>query len=355
LWSHTYEWPVDDVFKVQDDISAEVVRALELVINDKEQAEGGNTDNLDAYELFMHARKLYQNLNRADIEKAVMLLEQAVALDPKFARAWLELSYGYLKEADNGLLEPADGESKARKAIEAVLRIDPRLPAAHAWLSRMYMNEGNYKAASGEIEVGASINPTSMDIIQAKRLFAYRQGRWEEAVRLARQVLTRDPLDVLNQYWLWACLMATGQYQDAERAYRLGLTIAPQSEKLHMLIGETMVLSGHPTEGLAEMLLEPDEALRLWGKALALSAMGRRDEADAVLAEKDKKYPADPTLTGAVYAVRGDAQLALDWLERAKAMHDENLADVQFIYAPFPEVTRDARYQALLRTMNTAR
>jgi adenylate cyclase len=90
LWSETYDRELDDIFVIQDEIANAIVQALRGTLG-TDRAERvvtvrADTDNLDAYELYLKARQLF--LARSELPESVRLFERAVALDPDFARGW---------------------------------------------------------------------------------------------------------------------------------------------------------------------------------------------------------------------------------------------------------------------------
>ena len=90
LWSETYDRDLDDVLAVQGEIANAIVgsmrQELGLDIRPEQAAIAAETESADAYDLYLQGRALI--LARADIDRAVALLEQAVAIDPGFAKAW---------------------------------------------------------------------------------------------------------------------------------------------------------------------------------------------------------------------------------------------------------------------------
>ena len=102
---------------------------------------------------------------------------------------------------------------------------------------------------------------------------------------------------------------------------------------------------------LAEMEREPEPVYRLQGQALAYHALGRKKEADAALAELIAKYQADGAFQIAeVYAVRGEADRAFEWLERAYAQRDVGLTSMKGDPL-LKSLERDPRYVAFLKKM----
>ena len=110
LWSNTWDRELDDIFAVQDEIAAAVVEQLKITLLG--QAPKTREVNADAYPLFLEARQLRRQNTRESADRAITLLQQAVALDPDYAAAWVELAAVYLTQVE--LWPPVGGVRAAR-------------------------------------------------------------------------------------------------------------------------------------------------------------------------------------------------------------------------------------------------
>ena len=120
---------------------------------------------------------------------------------------------------------------------------------------------------------------------------------------------------------------------------------------MHFLGGKVHLAQAHPQEALAEMEREREPAFRLQGQALAYHALGRKKEADAALEELIAKYHADWAYQIAeMYAFRGEADRAFEWLERAYAQRDPGLSEMKGDPL-LKSLERDPRYAAFLKKM----
>ena len=92
LWSETYDRQLEDVFKTQDEIAGSVVKALKVSLLKADAPSTPLTTSSEAYELYLQARALASRGDTDDTIKGYADLQQAVALDPKFALAWAALA-----------------------------------------------------------------------------------------------------------------------------------------------------------------------------------------------------------------------------------------------------------------------
>jgi adenylate cyclase len=138
LWSETYDRELTDIFAIQDEIANAIVAALRGTLGDIERAVTvrADTDNLDAYQLYLKARELF--LTRVRLDESVRLFEQAVALDPEFARGW-EGWRPPARSSSTGRIRirastPGNCSARALEAAERALALDPTL--AMPWAVR---------------------------------------------------------------------------------------------------------------------------------------------------------------------------------------------------------------------------
>ena len=155
LWSKTYDRGLVDLFAVQDEIAVSVASALQVSLAGDDLAERPPA-SVDAYERFLQGQFHYNRRSPGDIERAVQYYEQAVALDPAYARAWAALAGGYsilyadVRPNDHSLRD-LQGEA-ARKAVD----LDPTLAVAHARLAQYYFK--TQQVAQGDIHMQRAID-----------------------------------------------------------------------------------------------------------------------------------------------------------------------------------------------------
>ena len=131
VWSETYDRDMKDIFRLQDDIAANVVQALKVRLITGPMRSEGTTTNLDAYSLTLQGRLLIGRGAESDMRQAISIFERAVSLDPSYAPAWVGLSDAYLALFDYGYTGPTENLPKARAAAEKAVALAPGYGAAH--------------------------------------------------------------------------------------------------------------------------------------------------------------------------------------------------------------------------------
>lgn len=138
LWSETYDRKLTDIFKIQEEIANVIVAALRGSL-EKAQTNAvvvvhADTDNMQAYDLYLKARELF--IARSDLAESVRLFERVVALDPKFARGWEGLAVVDSVMPSWGF-DDRDYYAIARSAAERALQLDPALSMPWATLANV--------------------------------------------------------------------------------------------------------------------------------------------------------------------------------------------------------------------------
>src|SRR5437870_1431090 len=98
LWSERFDREIEDIFAIQDEIARSVIDALGLSLTQREERRllKPSTNNVEAYEFYLRARKLFQQWTRQSIELAREMFERAAELDPHFAAAWAGLATAHV-------------------------------------------------------------------------------------------------------------------------------------------------------------------------------------------------------------------------------------------------------------------
>ena len=238
-------------------------------------------------------------------------------------------------------------------AASRALNVDPKLSDAHMAMSQIHYDlEGNWTAAGWQINEALALDPHNADALIWASAIARVQSRFAQAIEYAQKAIAQDPLNA----WAYgvfsnACL-ASGRLDDAESAWRKALKLAPTMAQLHFIFGVVQIAHRKPAEALEKMEEETNVAYRDVGRALALDALGRKNEADRALAVAEAKYAGIVEYPIAqVYAGRHEPDKAFVWLERA---YQRRSGWVPWIpWDPLlNELRKDPRFTALLRKLN---
>jgi TolB-like protein/Tfp pilus assembly protein PilF len=332
LWSQTYDRELDDIFAVQDDIASSVSNALKVRLLAKDGPRPvGRAANAEAYNLYLQGRYFLDRGTRQDTDNAVSYYQQALKLDPGYAQAWAGLAAAHQRQASRSYVPAAEGFRMARQEVEKALELEPELAEAHAalgWIRRNY--DWDWSGADAAYERALELEPGNATVVRAAAALARTLGRFEEAIRLDRRAVELDPLSVAAHYNLALHALYAGLLDEAKAAFRKTLELNPEYPSAHMFLGEVDLMGSNPMAAREEMEREKDPFFHRYGLALAYFALGQRNDADAALGELLEKYREGAAFQIAeVYAFRGEADEAFEWLDRAYAQRDAGLSELK--------------------------
>jgi TolB-like protein/cytochrome c-type biogenesis protein CcmH/NrfG len=353
LWSETYDRELDDIFAVQEEIAHSVAGSLKVaLLGAKTATPSTQGKNAEAYNAYLQGRYFLDRRGKENLEKAVGYYEQAVRLDPGYAPAWAGLAETRRSQADSTYLPLDEGYRKAREGVERALALDPNLAEAHAamgWIRTHY--DWDWAAADASFQRALVLEPGNAAVVRGAARMAATLGRFEEALALDRRAVEMDPLNARAYYNLGIYANYAGRLEEAVAAFKKALEINPEYPGLHSFLGRVYLAQARPQEALAEMEREPEPTWHGQGLALAYHALGRKKEADAALAEYVAKFHDGWAYQIAeVYAFRGEADRAFEWLERAYAQRDGGLSEMKGDPL-LKNLERDPRYAAFLKKM----
>ena len=353
FWSQTYDRKLDDIFKVQDEIAADVVRELKVTL--LSAAPKVRTTDPQAYALYLQTRQLTRMGTREGFEKSAELYRQVLAIDPRYAPAWDGLALTFLNQTAMGLLPNQEGFARARDAAQKALDSDPRYAPAHARLGWIAMNFDNDLAAAAlHYQRALALDPTDPGVLGSTASLLKALGRLDEALALQEQIVRRDPVNVSTLFNLGNSQQSAGRYDDALASYRAVIDLSPRRGGAHASTGVTLLLKGDASGALAEFGQETSELWKMLALPMAYRALGREQESEAALAALIAKYEQDSAYNIAyVQAFRRDADRTFEWLDKAVAYGDPGLAEI-LVEPLFANVHDDPRWLPFLRKIGKA-
>jgi TolB-like protein len=163
LWSETYDRKLEDIFVIQDEISAHIVEALKIALGAGEivRTSTNPTENLEAYEDYLRGQHFWQRRGGENIRKAIELFRQATQADPGFARAWSSLAAAHLTMPTYSG-EPEDSHFPlALEYANKALALDPALAEAHAVIADLNRFEKRWIEAEAHYLKAIELEPSN--------------------------------------------------------------------------------------------------------------------------------------------------------------------------------------------------
>jgi len=353
LWSQTYDRKLDDIFAIQDEIAADVVKQLKVTLLGA--APKARTTNPEAYALYLQARQLGRQGNAETFKQSDALYRKALAIDPRYAPAWHGLATNFNNKTGQGLLPSKEGFAQSREAAKKALEIDPDYASAHAGLGYIAMfGDNDLAGAARHYQRALALDPTDLDVLRNVATFLQSLGRLDEGLALDEAVARRDPVNVTSLSNFGYHQRMAGRYDAGIASFRTVLSLSPNQGGAHYQLGTALMLKGDATAALAEIEQEKSEAWRMIGLPMAYCALGRKADADAALNALIAKYEKDgPYNIAYAYAFCGDADKAFEWLDKAVTYQDPGLGDI-VTENLFDKIHSDPRWLPFLRKIGKA-
>ena len=353
LWSQTYDRKLDDIFAIQDEIAADVVKQLEVTLLGA--APKVRTTDPEAYALYLQAVQLGRQADAEAYPTSDALYRRVLAIDPSYAPAWAGLAENLYREANLGLRPFKEGYAQAREAVMKALAIDPNYAPAHARLGYLAATGVNDLAdAAQHLQRALALDPADLEVLRNSALLLGNLGRSDEALALAEALVHRDPVNVSALFSLGLQQQNAGRYDAAIASFRTVLSLSPGRGGARFHVGVTLLLKADAQAALVEIEQETTEVWRMMGLPMAYHALGRKADSDAALAALIAKYERDWSYNVAyVYAFRGEADKAFEFLDKAVEYGDGGLAEIVKENL-FDNIRSDPRWLPFLRKIDRA-
>jgi tetratricopeptide (TPR) repeat protein len=350
--SQTYDRDFSDVLKVQDEIAANLVRALQIEVTASDFVSRPALRSTEAYTVYLQGMHAADRFEPQGWEQGVNDFKRAFDLDPSFTEAAAEVADMYQYGGQVGYVSRDVAFEKTQQFAKLALKLDPNSVTAHALLGSIYGSYAwDWPAADKEIKVALGLAPNHGQTLWAATVLSLTLGRWDDGVRYAITMQEVDPLNPNAYFWLSVGQMRRGRFAEAEAAMHRALELSPTYTFGPYTLGLILLARNQAQAALAAFLKEPRDASRIGGSALAYFALGRKAESDAALALRIKDYGNFAIGIAKIYAFRGESDEAFKWLDRAYEQKDALLYGIKF--APeFDKLHTDPRYKALLKKMN---
>ncbi len=220
LWSRHFDRQLADVFKIQDEVATEVVRALEVSLpaGDQQRLTQKRTENVEAYQEYLKGIALMPGRKVDDMRAAATHFEKAIAIDGDYARAYVAAADAYeLLREYAGDIGPAE-KARAGQYIERALVLAPELGEAHASRGTQLQNARDFDGAEREFRRAIELAPSYASAFQwYGELLCYFLHDFAASERMLRHAVTLDPLSPIVQDQLVYPLIAAN-HLDAAKA-----------------------------------------------------------------------------------------------------------------------------------------
>ena len=364
LWAAKFDEQLTDIFAIQDSIADQVVRSLAIQLSGDEQRQirKNYTRNADAFQLFIKGRYFWNQRTTEGLRKALEHAQQAIAVDPAYAPAYVGLADSYnLLGAQHNVLPPRESFPKARAAASRALEIDPMLAEAYASLA--FINcwfEWNWTASEQNHLKAIELKPNYPTAHHWYGELLTTMGRFEEAFVELQMAQELDPLSLAINVDLAASFYYARDFKRSERQLINLLELNASFVRAHVILGKVFVQQGEFARGI-EILqkaveLSGEDPVTLSALAHALALIGKTRETQKLV--DDLHTTAKQSYVSAyhiaeVYLGLGNKDLAYKWLDQAYENRDVELVWLR-VSPVFDSLRSECRFTDLIRAVSPA-
>lgn len=345
LWADTYERDLQDILAIQADVALAISHHVSVAVSSAQEKEIGSarTVNPRAYEFYLKGRHFYWS---GEFRLAQENFEEAVKLDPHYARAYAGLVDAYWFEG-----KPVEGKA----ALQQALQLEPNLADAHASLGwSKLMDEVDWKGAEREFKFAIEHNPNSEQAHLWYGCELVWEGRFPEGPAQMRTAAELAPATSSINAFYGMGLYHARRYDEAVKQLKAAIELDPSVPAAYLLLGTTYSVTGNYNEAIENLQKggelgkdRPNSAGGYRGSlAYAYAVAERREQAEAILDDFQKRPTPPSTLIALIYTGLGNKDQAFFWLNKA-AEHRNNL--IQLKVDPRWDLLRsDPRFQELI-------
>jgi adenylate cyclase len=233
VWAERYDGTLDDIFALQDDITAKVLSAVgpEITLAEIQRARSERSESVDAWDRYLRALPPFYAMDKAGYEEATALLREAIEIDPKFATAYATLARCYVHAGFHGWGTSArEVISKAEDFARKATALDEQEPLGHLALGWVHVFNTEPDRAINELKRALELNP-NLAIAWGYLSEAYGfAGRPEEALAAAERAQRGSPRDPERHVWFIGIMnahFAAARYEEAAEAAEQAVLLQP--------------------------------------------------------------------------------------------------------------------------------
>jgi serine/threonine-protein kinase len=356
VWGKQFTSNSSDLLAMQSEMTQEITRELRLRLTNAEQQQLTQVRavNPQAFDLYLKGRALWVKGGDENTKKAIEHYQQAITVDPGYALVYAALSDAYSGLITNDVLPQKEFGPKADAAALKAVELDDNLAEAHLAVAGRKIDAWDWAAAEREIKRALELNPNLVPAHSLYGVYHMIHGRRVEAVAEMSRVRELDPLAMSASQARVNVLSIFRQNAEAIELQKKIVELNKSHPGPHERLGTLYLRVGQYREAIAEyqetIKLGKDTAGTQILLAGAYAHMGERDKAREILERYEGKEDFSPVTLAMVYVALGERDQTFAALEKAYAVHDQNLIWLRGEWE-FDVLHDDPRFQDLARRM----
>jgi adenylate cyclase len=248
VWAERYDNTVEEIFALQDLITEQLVKALDSQLETVDLAVVSKRPTIDlkAYDVFLQGSGIFQRFSKDDTFLARRYFEEAIGLDPGFARAYAMLAWTYVFEYTNGwATSPQTALQRGLDIANKSISLDKGSPVAHFVRGLVHRERKEFEEALADAKISIELDPSYANGHVLTATLLYYAGRPEEGLNMLDIASRLNPLHPSNYpFHRGQALFILKRYEEAIEAFKFGLSQNPSSQRLHVWLAATYAQIG---------------------------------------------------------------------------------------------------------------
>ncbi len=362
LWAENYDRDLKDIFQIQREVAERVADSLRIRLHAKDKAQIAQpaTDVTEAHLLYLKGHYLMERTTQEGYETALDLFRRAVRIDPRFVLARVAMAETYVSLGFFEMMPPRLAFARALRIAKKAIALDPALPEAVKALSDAVLFCGNPTRAAKLVRQAVQLRPNRPESHLWLAAAYARCGRVADTFEEAKRALELDPLSQPTLQTVATWFLFSRRYDMALPLYEKVVGLDPANAFAWDNLGLCRVHLGEVEEGLAEIRRAVKLSVALNPEVhsdfvFALTRAGRAEEARTALSEMVRHHQRHHVGAYSIakgYAIVGEADQALEWLEVARRERSPHL-DGTGVDEHFDALRSDSRYQEFVKRIGS--
>jgi non-specific serine/threonine protein kinase len=362
VWAEKYGSTMEDVFKIQENLSRAIVDALKLKLTPEESRSIASRplDNVLAYEFYLKARQEIWRWDKDALERALKFLQNGLDIVGENVLLYAGMGYVYWQFYNSGIRSDESCLRQVEEYAGRIFKLEPDSSYGH-FLLGLYYTMGNNQKSVQHLKRVLEKDPNNADALFWLAAVYMHVGKAAAAAPLVDRLLKIDPLNPINHSlpgWLY---FFNGQFELALEPFQRMLQMVPDDPAGRGLYAMTLIYNGRSEEAISliDQLVqaEPNHLFSQLGLFLKYALQGRKQEALQSVTD-ELRFVAGRDITYSWFVAMGytmldEKEIAMDWLEKT--------VDLGFInypllseYDPFLKKIRgEARFKKLMEKVKS--
>ncbi len=359
LWGKTYERPVTEILAMYNEVARAIVDEVQITLAPKEETRLASAlqVNPQAYEAYLKGMSHLYKLTPPELDTALYYFEQALEIDPDYALAYAGISYVWAARQQMGLVIPSEATPKAKDAAQKALDLDDTLAEVHyTWACIKTWSDWDWEGGEQAFKRALELKPNFPEALAYYSNLLCYMGRLDEALVMGERAMQLDPLNSIILTISGCSLSYLRRYDDSIERMQNALQTSPNDPVAYNSLWETYYKKGMYEESLESAMafftglgfVEITEVMAQGYEEDGYSG-AMTSAAETMEAFSQQTY-ISPYSIAMMYALAGDKEKTIEWLEKGYEMKDPMMPYVSIF--TFDLLDDDPRYQDLLQRMN---